>query len=189
MTPPSLDTVEFNVGAATQEGRLHLPEVGGWYPAVVVIGQAGDDLDMPLTGFLTDLGYAALTFEAEDSRLAPTALAAADSLLMRPDIRADLIGLLGFREGAWVAALAAARVPETAFAVLLPGEAPPPDLARLANVHCPVLALPSDPATAAVLTASLAHNPEATIRRMPPADGTTTWLRTVLGGWLRQQAA
>ena len=141
-----------------------------------------------LPDFLVGLGYAVLTFDEQGAGLAPAALAAlaaTDSLLMRPDIRADLIGLLGLGGGAWVAALAAARVPETALAVLLPGETPlPGDLDRLADVHCPVLAFTPDP-NAAALARQLAHNPEVDIQGVPEAPA---GMLGALGAWRRQGA-
>jgi hypothetical protein len=190
MTPHTLDTVEFSVGDEGRVGLLHLPEGSGWYPAVVVIGEAADGPEAPLTDFLADSGYAVLTFDEPGAGLAAAALAAADSLLMRPDIRADVIGLLGLGEGAWVAAFAAARVPETAFAVLLPGDtAVPAGLERLANVYCPVLAFAEEPGTAAALAGALAHNPDVVFGPVG-ADGLTeAALLAVLGPWLQRQAA
>ena len=63
ITPHTLDTVEFSVGDETRVGLLHLPDGGGWYPAVVVIGTAAGNLSESLTEFLVDLGYAVLTFD------------------------------------------------------------------------------------------------------------------------------
>src|SRR5688572_30001409 len=82
MTPHTLDTVEFSVGDEGRVGLLHLPEGSGWYPAVVVIGEAADGPEAPLTDFLVDSGYAVLTFDEPGVGLAAAALAAADSLLM-----------------------------------------------------------------------------------------------------------
>lgn len=64
-----------------------------------------------LLPMLLGLGYAALTFDAPAETLALTTLAAADSLLMRPDIRPELIGLMGFGPGAWASARARGRRP------------------------------------------------------------------------------
>ena len=185
----STEPQEFSLGDAAQVGTLYLPEGDGWYPALVLVADAaGPSETETYVAAALGQGYAVLTFEAADGALAPTALAAADSLLMRPDIRPELIGLLGLGEGAWAAAFAGARAPETAFVVLLPGDsAPPPaSLERLADLHCPVLAFVPDEAAAALLTQHLEHNPEVTIHTGP---GSGTDFFAVLGPWLQRQAS
>ncbi len=186
----TLDSQTFNAGEELVVGTLYLPEGAGWYPAVVVVPDPAVDTDLtPLLRLALDHGYAVFSFEPASAGLAPTALAAADSLLMRPDIRADVIGLVGYGAGAWVAAFAAARVPETAFAVLLPGDSPlPPDLKRLGEVYCPVLAFVADEATGRALAGALAHNADAVIERVAGADVAATLLAG-LGPWLARQAA
>jgi hypothetical protein len=187
MPPPphTLDPQPFDLGGQSIIGTLYLPEGAGWYPAVVLVGDVpGEDLPH----FILGLGCAVLTFDAPGAALAQAALAAADSLLMRPDIRPEFIGLLGFGPGAWAAAFVAARAPETGFVVLVPGSHPAAaaDLARLDNVHCPVLALASDEAGAAALRAHLAHNDAFTLHRLPatlpPEDG----VLPILAPWLQQ---
>jgi hypothetical protein len=185
----TMEIQEFSMGDSTGLGTLYLPEGDGWYPALVlVLDPAGPFETEPYVAAALGQGYAVLTFEAADGALAPTTLAAADSLLMRPDIRPELIGLLGIGEGAWAAAFAGARAPETAFVVLLPGDsAPPPaSLERLADLHCPVLAFVPDEAAAALLTQHLEHNPEVTIHTGP---GSGTDFFAVLGPWLQRQTS
>jgi hypothetical protein len=186
----------FSAGGQDFGGTLWLPAGAGWYPAVVVAG----DSAQPAGGaaeflrFLLPLGMAVLTFEAPDTGLAQTALAAADSLLMRADIRPELIGLLGLGAGAWAAARAAARAPETAFAVLLPGDSTlPGDLDHLAGLHCPVLAFTASDETAVALAARLTHNPDALLPRLPAGvrgyAPLFAGVADLLGPWLQQQAA
>ncbi|GAA3048156.1 alpha/beta hydrolase [Pseudonocardia yunnanensis] len=62
-------------------------------------------------------GYSLL--ERSYSRLADDAIAAADLLRGRPEVDPDKVGLWGFSEGGWVAPLAAARAPDTAFLVVV----------------------------------------------------------------------
>jgi hypothetical protein len=187
MPPPphTLDAQPFDLGGQSIIGTLYLPEGAGWYPAVVLVGDvAGEDLPY----FLLGQGYAVLTFEAGEASLAAAALAAADSLLMRPDIRPEAIGLLGLGPGAWAAAFVAARAPETGFVVLVPGSHPATaaDLARLDNVHCPVLALASDEASAAALRAHLAHNDLATVNLV---EAEPARVLDAVGPWLERLVA
>jgi hypothetical protein len=185
MTPHSLAAQEFSIDGQLFVGTLYLPEGDGWYPAVVV---AGEDPGEAAAHFLLGLGLAVLTFDAPGAGLQAAAQAAADSLLMRPDIRPELIGLLGVGASAWAAALAAARAPETAFAVLIPGGTPAPanTLPRLGSLYCPVLALVEDEATSAALAKHLAHNDEARIEHV--GRGSTELgeeVLAVVGPWVR----
>lgn len=183
----SCEPQAFNVGGVPAIGLLCLPEGEGWYPAVVVAGEPPEGTGEALIQTLIDLGYAVLTFDAPVSDVAAALLASADSLLMRPDIRPEAIGLLGFGAGAWAAGLTAARAPETAFAVLVPGPAAPTaeTLAGLADMLCPALVLSPDPATTTALVEALAHNPDTDLQ---PAPTDTTKLLTAIGAWLKDQA-
>ena len=185
--PHTCEPQAFTVGDTPAVGLLCLPEGAGWYPAVVVAGEPPEGGAEALTQHLLGLGFAVLTFDAPTGHLAAALLAAADSLLMRPDVRPEMIGLLGFGQGAWAAAYTAARAPETAFAVLVPGATAPTaaSLARLADVVCPALVLTSDAATATILEEALLNNPDTDLR---PAPTDTTKLLTAIGAWLKEQA-
>ena len=184
---PELVPQEFHIGEATQVGLLYLPEGEGWYPAVVVAGDpASDEPEAGLPQHLTALGFAVLTFDAGERDLPAALMAAADSLLMRPDINPERIGLLGLEAGAWAAGYVAARAPETAFAVLVPGAAPPSDgaLAYLGDVLCPALVLSPNETMHAALAEALANNPDADLQ---PAHARRADLYARIGAWLKDQ--
>jgi uncharacterized protein len=125
-------------------GTLTVPAGKGRWPAVVLVAGAGAlDRDAPimahrpflvLADYLTRRGIATLRSDPRGagksggsgntaglSDFAGDAEAALAHLRARPEIDAARVGLLGGREGALVATMAAARSSTAAFLVLMPG--------------------------------------------------------------------
>jgi pimeloyl-ACP methyl ester carboxylesterase len=137
--PQSIEAFSFANDGLALAGQIWLPDGEPTYPAVVLVPGAGPGTRYAfghLPYFLLSLGFAVVTFDkrgcgesqgdfqpwaAGVQEQAGDVMAAMDPLLMRPDIHAGQIGLLGHSLGAWVVVKVAARVPETAFAGLLAG--------------------------------------------------------------------
>jgi uncharacterized protein len=123
---------------------LTLPEVGGPFPAVVLVSGSGDqDRDYSVAGhkpflviadYLTQRGFAVLRYDdrgafqstgdfdaATTEDLASDARAAVEYLEHRSEIDPAQIGIVGHSEGGLIAPIVAAQSPAVAFIVLLAG--------------------------------------------------------------------
>jgi pimeloyl-ACP methyl ester carboxylesterase len=138
--PPSANSEirEMELAVPTDDGlllpaTLHVPvDAPPGLPGMVLVHGAGpgprDKYRAEAEAFAR-AGIATLTYDKRSvgyslvtrsySRLAEDALAAADLLRSRPEVAPDGVGIWGFSEGGWVAPLAAARAPETAFLVVV----------------------------------------------------------------------
>lgn len=154
-TPPRTETVpyreeevSFASGDIRLAGTLTVPAGSGRFPAVIFLSGSGpQNRDEELFGFkpfriiadaLTRHGVATLrgddrgvggssgsTSESTTEDFAQDAIAAFRWLAARPEIDPERIGFIGHSEGAIVAAIAASRLPEVAFLVMLAGTAVP----------------------------------------------------------------
>lgn len=124
----------FANGDATLAGTLLLPEGKGPFPGIVMLHGSepeprGGNLGLAL--FLVAEGFATVIFDkrgvgestggdwrASFEAYAGDAAAGFAWLRARPEIARERVGYWGHSQGAWVAALAAARTKEAAFAVL-----------------------------------------------------------------------
>jgi pimeloyl-ACP methyl ester carboxylesterase len=127
--------VQFSNGQAHLAGTVYLPETGDHLPAVVVLHHAGlatrdAALYRHLTEGLPALGFAVLVFDrrgsgqssgdfasADFETLADDAIAGQRALAKIPRIDPRRIGFWGLSQGGWLAMLAAARNPDSAFVV------------------------------------------------------------------------
>ena len=133
----SAEEVVFSNRSLELSGTLYLPAGQGPHPALVVVHAAsGGGRNFPFYQHLQDRlpasGIAALIYDRRGSGLsggdfatasfadlAEDACAALAYLRRREDIDARRSGLYGISQGGWIAPLAAARPPETAFIALL----------------------------------------------------------------------
>lgn len=132
-------TSEIAIATLAGPGLLVLPDATPVRGGVVPLhGAAFPQRDQPLfehlARTLTPLGYAVLSFDrraspdGDDTALdvqATDALAAVATLAARTETP---VGLFGFSQGAWAAAMAAARSPEVAFLALVGGSGVSPAL-------------------------------------------------------------
>lgn len=123
---------------------LYKPRGEGPFPAAIVVhGSGTSDRDSAwywrTTEVLLAAGYAVLLPDKRGSgrsggdwrevgfdRLAEDALAGWRALVREPDIRADVVGLVGVSQGGWIAPIAARREEGVAFVVNLVGSAVSP---------------------------------------------------------------
>lgn len=143
--------VSFEAGGHTFAGTLTLPDGAGPFPAVVLLTGSGkqdrDNAHPSLPGYrpfaeiadaMSGAGIAVLRYDERGSGastgdfatatsfdLADDAEGAVAYLRTRGDIVPEDVGLLGHSEGAWLAALVAARNEHVAFVVALAGHAVP----------------------------------------------------------------
>ena len=134
--PLRQEEVTFANGQIRLAGTLVLPEAGGGrrHPAIVIApgGTAAGSREMGrhLADFFALHGVAALVFDKRGTGasggdwvrsgfedLADDVLAGVEVLRAREDISPRQVGLLGFSQGGWVVALAAARSPDVAFII------------------------------------------------------------------------
>lgn len=139
--PPRLveEDIEFTNGDVRLRGTLVRPPGPGPYPAVVWVHGSGpqtraEDFYRDRAYLAARQGIAALIYDKRGSggssgdpiatldALAGDAVAAAQFLMQRPDIRHDRLGVAGFSQGGYVAPLAAARYGHFAFVIV--GAAP-----------------------------------------------------------------
>lgn len=141
-------TVENKAAGITLAGTITLPQGKGPHPAVLLLtGSGPQDRDQTILGhkpflvladYLTRQGFAVLRLNdrgtgksggdfatATTADFASDAEAAFNYLKNQPSINKKKVGLLGHSEGALLAAKVAAKYPETAFVVLLAGNAVP----------------------------------------------------------------
>lgn len=126
----NLDTLAFDRPSGTLAGSLVLPESPGLFPGVVLLHGAMEgtrDFYRAHAAAFADAGIATLAFDRRgegDSSgkrttnlklLADDAVAAVNTLRSHPRVAPQRVGLWGYSNGAWVAALAASRVEEPAF--------------------------------------------------------------------------
>ncbi len=140
------EEVTFSFGPEQLSGILTLPTGGESYPAIVLVSGSVNTATghrsgassqyfidharkMVLAGFAVlrydppgvgqstgEAGFESLDLRAEETT------AALQYLRSRPDIQADRVGLMGFSQGGWVIAMAAARYPqEVAFIITVSG--------------------------------------------------------------------
>jgi uncharacterized protein len=149
--PPSLleEEVRFQNGGITLGGTLTFAPGAGPHLAIILVsgsGPMGRDAGHPavpgyvpnraLAQHLTGEGIAVLRYDERgvgestgDHRTATSADlstdtgAALDFLLTREDIDPEQVGILGHSEGAWIAAMVAARNPQVAYVVSMGGHA------------------------------------------------------------------
>jgi pimeloyl-ACP methyl ester carboxylesterase len=135
--PIGRQEVTFKNGDVTLAGTLLLPSSKGKHPAVVYThggGPQSREVYWGLGYLLAARGFVVLNYdkrgvgkstgnwgEASFEDLADDAVAAARFLQARTDVAANQIGFWGQSQGAWIAPLAASRLPEAAFAIALSG--------------------------------------------------------------------
>lgn len=136
----------FSNGSTPLSGTLYLPRGGSRLPAVVVThGASSATRDLPLYRHLVEmlppLGVAVFVYDRRGSGksggdlkasdynlLADDAIAAQRMLARDPRIDAKRIGFWGLSQGGWLSLLAAARNPETAFAISVSAPMTTPDV-------------------------------------------------------------
>lgn len=135
------ESVDFLSGAVRLAGTLTSPAGDGPFPAVVLLGDGGPQNRDGETLFppgsapmrqiaekLTQAGYMVLRlddrgtgdssgdfFFADYADLTRDGRSAVNFLLKRDDVRSDALGLVGYGEGATVAAMVARETPEVAY--------------------------------------------------------------------------
>lgn len=124
-------TRELALASCPSPGLFRLPDDGVRLRGIVVAlhGAALPDRQQPLfehlAQTLTPLGYALLSFDrrpAEGDDDVPLVVQATDALAASSALSREIsapVGLFGFSQGAWAAALAASQSPEVAFLVVL----------------------------------------------------------------------
>lgn len=120
-------------GEATLRGELVLPAGEGPHPSIVLLhGAAWGErrFNRVFAEAFARAGIAALNFDRRGTgestgdptqdipTFAADAVAAYETLSLRPEVDPERIGLWGYSNGAWVAALAASRIPKPAFLIL-----------------------------------------------------------------------
>lgn len=140
-----IEPIEFSDGPIKLSGILVEPKgTAGPFPAVVFVhGSGPSTYDRPAwkahANALTRRGFAVLVYNKRGSAPSSGSLATADYddlakdvasgvryLRGRPDIRPQMIGLLGRSEGGWVAPLAASKLEDIAFVIMSSGAAVSP---------------------------------------------------------------
>jgi len=128
--------VGFTNGEVRLAGTLFLPRDGAPHPAAVLVhgsspGTRG--VFRPIANALGERGVAALAYDKRGfgrsggtlpytyRQLAGDAAAAVRYLRRRPEIDSSAVGLVGFSEGGWTAPLAASRLADPAFLVVVSG--------------------------------------------------------------------
>jgi pimeloyl-ACP methyl ester carboxylesterase len=165
----------------TLGGVFTRPDIGGPFPTVLLIpGSGAQDRDetvgahkpfLVLADYLTRRGIAVLRVDrrgvgtstgdlakATTQDLASDAEAGVRYLISRPDVDAKRVGLIGHGEGALIAALVAAKFPQTSFLVLLATPAVPGEQLLLTQrehaeraVHMPEAQIGLDKQTATMV--------------------------------------
>jgi pimeloyl-ACP methyl ester carboxylesterase len=148
--PPSASVIvedkSFHDGAIPLDGTLYLPSSSTPAPAIVVFHAASvPTRDLALYSHLKQmgpaLGIAVFVFDRRGSgksvgapangdyaALADDGIAALRMLAQDPRIDAKRIGFWGLSQGGWISLLAAARCPETAFAIAVSAPMTTPDV-------------------------------------------------------------
>jgi pimeloyl-ACP methyl ester carboxylesterase len=122
-------TVELELPGCASPGLLRLPD-GAVHGGIVALhGAKLPEREQPLfthlSGALTPLGYAVLSFDrrpTSDGGDTPLAVQAQDALTAAAALRGEIgavVGLFGFSQGAWAAARAASLSGEIAFLAVL----------------------------------------------------------------------
>jgi uncharacterized protein len=125
--------VEFSSSGANLAGTVFVPTSPGPHPAVVIVHgaeRATRETYRLLATHYARRGVAALIYDkrglgastgdvasATFDDLTDDALAGAELMRAHPDVDARRVGIAGFSQGGWLAALAADRDPEVAFVV------------------------------------------------------------------------
>ncbi len=148
---PAEIELRFDAGDATLVGTLTLPEGDGPHPAVILLTGSGpqdrDNAHPSLPGYrpfatiaeqLSGEGFAVFRYDERgvgassgdhqattSFDLADDAEAALGTLRDQEGIDPSRVGLLGHSEGAWLAAIVAARHADVAFVIALAGHAVP----------------------------------------------------------------
>lgn len=111
-------------GGASLPATLLLPPGRGPFPAIVIVpaGRAGRMAAATFPNFFLSEGFAVLMYDrrAENAgfdTFSADAVAAAELLGKRSDIKREQIGLWGHSQGGWLAIMAASKTPRIAFVI------------------------------------------------------------------------
>jgi dipeptidyl aminopeptidase/acylaminoacyl peptidase len=148
VTGPAFETVTFQNGDVTLAGTLDLPAGEGPFPAIVTIHGSppltrNDWYSLYISHFFVQHGYAVLRYDKRGvgestgdyppvgtengdvaiNDLADDALAGVEFLRTHDLIDPNMVGVMGFSQGGWIAPHAASKSPDVAFSVALSGPA------------------------------------------------------------------
>jgi dipeptidyl aminopeptidase/acylaminoacyl peptidase len=148
VTGPEFETITFRNGDVTLAGTLDLPPGEGPFPAMVTIHGSppltrNDWYSLYISHFFVQHGFAVLRYDKRGTgestgqypdvdvehseerlnALADDALAGVEFLRNHSLIDPNMVGVIGFSQGGWIAPLAASKSAVVAFAIALSGPA------------------------------------------------------------------